>query len=105
MINSQPWDDYPARDRHAQWDVQAHPFIVRWYVAYPDRLTRYVSRIREFATMHEAVAAYKRPFKGLSVDLMMFNGKPPGQHLDCLARRQCTKKTKWNEQVPRELRA
>jgi len=101
--NANPWTDYPEYGR--SWDVAARPFVVRWYVSYPDRLTRWVSRIREFATMEEAVAAYKRPFRGLSVDLMKYNGGPPGRHMDMLARRKAGKKTKWSDQVPAVLRA
>jgi hypothetical protein len=106
--NGQPWSDYPEHKRanpyDSAWDVNAYPFVVRWYVSYPDRLTRWVTRIREFATLEEAVAAYKRPFRGLSIDLMKYNGKPSGQHLDMLARRKATKPTKWSDQVPVELR-
>lgn len=108
MMTNQPWTDYPLRYSGRtlnQWDTTAFPFAVRWYVSYPDRLTRYITNNREFSTLEEAVAAYKRPFRGLSVDLVMYNGKPPGQHLDMLARRKATKPTMWSDQVPVELRA
>lgn len=105
-MNKMPWTDYPIipRDRYKGWDAETYPFVVRWSVSYPDRLTRWITHNREFTNMAEAVAAYKRPFAGLSVDLVMYNGKPAGQHLDTLARRKATKPTKWSEQVPVELR-
>jgi hypothetical protein len=99
---TQPWTEYRAMTN--PWDTDAYPYCVRWYVSYPDRLTRWVTRICEFATLEEAVAAYKRPFQGLSIDLIAYNGKPPGQHLDLLARRKATKATKWSDKVPLELR-
>lgn len=106
--SNQPWNDYPEHKRKdiysPAWDAAAYPFVVRWSIPYPDRLTRWVSRIREFSTLEEAIAAYLRPFKGLSVDLVQYNGKPPGQHLDVLARRKCTKPTKWSNAVPVALR-
>lgn len=79
--------------------------MVRWSVANSDRLTHWISFNRSFKTMEEAVEAYKLPFKGLSVDLVMFNGGKPGQHLDTLASRKCGKATKWNDKVPTEHRS
>ena len=99
---AQPWNDYPKAGH--PWDTAKFPYIVRWSVSYPDRLTTWITHIREFASLEEAVAAYKRPFKGLSVDLMMFNGGRPGQHMDQLARRKAAKPTEWSEKVPQELR-
>jgi hypothetical protein len=50
------------------------------------------------------VTAYKRPFCGLSVDLVKYNGKAPGQHLDMLAQRKAKKPTTWANEVPAEMR-
>ena len=69
-----PWEDYPDHERlrlqvtgpHERilWDVKAHPFIVRWSIpSNAHRLTSCVTRIREFATLEEAIAAFRRPFE------------------------------------------
>lgn len=108
----QPWITYtetgympdPENSRGKIWDTANFPFVVRWSVPISDRLTRYISHNRAFRTMNEAIAAYKMPFKGLSVDCIMFNGGKPGQHLDTLARRNAGKATKWNNTVPMEMR-
>jgi hypothetical protein len=112
MTNPTPWTDYaPAPGKPDEnwrtlnvWDAERFPYLVRWNVATGDRLTKWRTLLREFATLEEAVAAYKRPFRGLSVDLVAYNGGPPGKHLDPLARRKCTKRTTWSDKVPPELR-
>ena len=115
MTTRTPWEDYPDHEvlrlqvtgPHARvlWDVEAHPFIVRWSIpSNAHRLTACVTRIREFATLEEAIAAFRRPFTGFSVDLCGYNGGPPGRHMDRLAWRKCTKANKWHVSVPRELR-
>jgi hypothetical protein len=104
----QPWTDYDARagqtgwDNH--WDAPNWPFVVRWSVSFPDRLTRWISHTRSFQTLAEALAAYKRPFAGIDVDLVKYNGGKPGQHLTTLARRKAGKPTKWHDKIPNELR-
>ena len=114
MTTRTPWADYPDHEvlrlqvtgphERVLWDTAAHPYVVRWTVPYADRLTTCVTRIREFATLEEAIAAFKRPFRGLSVDLCGYNGGPPGRHMDRLAWRKCTKPNHWHESVPREAR-
>lgn len=110
-----PWTEIAARrgyttqDQWGSWDAANWPFIVRWSVSYNggDFATRNVhsmTHIREFKTMADAVAAYKKPFKGLSAEVLMYNGGKPGSHLTRLAFRKCGKPTKWEKEVPAELR-
>lgn len=101
-MTKQPWLEYDKIV--GEWDAENFPFVVRWDVPYPDRLTRWVSHNRAFRTLAEAVAAYKRPFRGLSVDLVKFNGGKPGEHLTRLAWRKCNKPTRWHDTVPLEMR-
>lgn len=108
----QPWQVHaetgympdPANPRHHIWDTATFPFVVRWSVPNNDRLTRWTSHNRAFRTMPEAIDAYLMPFKGLSVDCVMFNGGRPGEHLDTLARRKAAKSNVWHDKVPAELR-
>lgn len=109
----QPWFDYdqtaglkpdPQNSRYTVWDCDGFPFVVRWSAATGDRLTRWTTQVRNFATLAEAVAAYKRPFRGIDVDLVKYNGGTPGRHLDTLARRKAGKPTKWHDSVPTEMR-
>jgi hypothetical protein len=86
------------------WDWEGFPFVVRWSLPVNDRLTRWRTECRQFATLEEAVTQYKRGFTGLSVDLVKHNGGKPGQHLTTLAYRKATKATKWHDSVPLELR-
>lgn len=113
-MSKTPWIDYsqndgympdPQNPRYKIWDTAQFPFVVRWSVPTQDRLTRWISHNRNFRTMAEAITAYRRPFAGLSVDCVMFNGKEPGKHLDTLAYRKAGKSTAWHDQVPAELRA
>lgn len=113
MTTLQPWNDYPAsvgykpdpsNSRHLIWDTANFPFVVRWDTAASDRLTHWRTHTREFSTLEDAVAAYKRPFRGLSVDLVKYNGGPPGRHLSMLARRKPRGPTQWADDVPADLR-
>jgi hypothetical protein len=108
-----PWDDYlisdgqkpdPNDSSRTVWDTANFPFVVRWDIPYPDHRTKWTTRTRSFRTMPEAIAAYLEPFTGISVDCVMYNGRPPGQHLTRLAHRKATKPNHWNESVPLELR-
>lgn len=113
MTHLQPWTDYdaavgrkpdPQNSRHTVWNCDEFPFVVRWSVPVSDRMTRWVTHGRYFKTIEEAVAAYKRGFSGLSVDLVKYNGGQPGKHLDTLAYRKACRKTRWHESVPADLR-
>ena len=106
-----PWADYSAivgnLPASAAWDAVNWPYVVRWDVNAPHAVSApYVrSHNRRFQTLAEAVTAYKRPFRGVSVDMVVYNGGAPRQHLTTLPRRQCGKPTKWSDAVSAELRA
>lgn len=106
----QPWTETPAhvgfigQPGFQKWDTANFPYVVTWAVSYPDRLTHWISHTREFRTLAEAVAAYRKPFKGLDVRLSVYNGGKPGEHMTRLAYRKCGKPTKWAAEVPKELR-
>ena len=109
---SQPWMDYSAKDGRKLdqygtvlvWDSENFPFAVRWSVSVADPRVRWRDHIRNFATLEQAIAAYKRPFRGLSVDVVKWNGGPPGHHLDRICWRKARKPTVWTAAVPLELR-
>ena len=92
-----PWIDY---DRFAGragigavWNTAEFPFIVRWTVSHAS--ARWIDHIRYFRTREDAIAAYTRPFKGMSASVEMYNGGTPGRHLSTIVSRKPGQAHKW----------
>jgi hypothetical protein len=87
MTNLQPWTDIPQAPRPPGrvWDAERFPYVVRWTVSYPDRLTRWIDHTRVFSCPIQAAIAYSLPARCLGKECLRYNGGEPGKHLDRIA--------------------